>query len=86
MAEWVLHKLLYEVRTTVLANTKPPLRKDDKEREHASALFGKVAEWLKAVDSKSTVGAISPRVRIPPFPHNELSIGVTHVYEIPRNK
>ena len=33
-----------------------------------SEAVGRVAEWLKAPDSKSGVGAILPWVRIPPLP------------------
>ena len=36
--------------------------------------YGKVAEWLKAIDSKSIVGAILSRVQIPPFPQLSLRV------------
>ncbi len=33
-------------------------------------MFGNVAEWLKAPDSKSGNGVICSWVQIPPFPQN----------------
>lgn len=38
--------------------------------------YGKVAEWLKAPLSKSGMGVISSRVRIPPFPQNNELVNI----------
>lgn len=40
-------------------------------QQSAVLIFGKVAEWLKALDSKSSNGATCSRVQIPPFPHTK---------------
>jgi hypothetical protein len=38
--------------------------------------LGEVAEWLKALLSKSSVQATVPRVRIPPSPPKNIFVGM----------